>query len=109
MKRKLIWLISNGALAVALWFALNGNIGAQRLFCFATWFFAICMVMVQCANPPSLKDLKIRGRSVPALLSHSIGAAFVIILIYQGWWFTAIGQILNELAEYSLFDNSEAK
>ena len=94
MKRILEWLAINTIFVIALYFALFENvIGAQRLVIFFTWFTAISALMVM--HPDTTATLRKTGRAIPAWIDAMYDAAVLGLLVWFGWWWTAIGYLIH--------------
>lgn len=81
--------------AALLYFAVNGNIGAARLYIFLTWLVLICYAFTLFTNT----KLKASSYLVhePALVSWLIALSFVGVLVWHGWWPTAVASMINQL------------
>ncbi|MCW1921293.1 hypothetical protein OKA05_01940 [Luteolibacter arcticus] len=106
LKRVLRWMLSNAALGLLVWLAVNNVTGAGRLLSFVTWFFAVLIFLIA-ANNEAKEKLRLRGRSLPAWLSHGVGYTMVFVLVWHGWGFTAFALVICELSEAAIYDGGE--
>ncbi len=104
--RPLLSAVTIAALAWCAWAGVNGNEGAGRVLQFAAWFMAITFIGAVC--PADFGDVRAKGRSLPAWLSHGTGIAMILFLVWHGWIWTAIALALHEIGVASVFrTNSE--
>jgi hypothetical protein len=106
MKKILHWIIMNGLLALCAWLAINGSIGAERVFC----FFAIAIGLLQFAGSflDEVREAAQRkGRFIPSWIAHGTGLSFVAMCVWQGWIFTGIAMLLGELGEAAIYHKKE--
>jgi hypothetical protein len=101
-KKILHWIIINGLLALCAWLAINGSIGAERVFC----FFTIAMGLLQFAGS-FLDDIREtaqkNGRFIPSWIARGAGLSFVAMCAWQGWIFTGIAILLGALGEDAIY------
>jgi hypothetical protein len=106
MKKILHWIIINGLLTLCAWLAINGSIGAERVFC----FFAIAMGFLQFFAPLSdevREAAQKKGRFIPAWVSHGADLSFVAMCVWQNWIFTGIVMLLGSLGEAAIYHKKE--
>lgn len=91
-----------------LWHAVNGHVAAGRVVGFWIWFGTTIIV---CASfiDVTRNQMRAKGRSVPAWLSHSAGAAIVGWLVWHGWTTLAIVALVAEICENYIFSKEEEK
>jgi hypothetical protein len=97
------WVTLNCLVAWCAWSAiLNGNVGAGRVLRFTVWVFAIMTLMGACA-PSVAAKIRNEGRSVPAWMSVGCGISLLAFFVWNGWWTTAVGMLLMEMGEASIY------
>jgi len=103
------WTIINGLLAWCAWEAVgNESVGAGRVLAFTAWLFGPLAILCAC-SPDARKKIAAKGRSVPAWLSHGYGIPMIAILVWNGWWMTAIGMLLMEIGEATVYSEPNAQ
>lgn len=102
------WAVVNAGMFSLVYFGVNGVVGAERLFCFVVWFFAI-LVLLASTIEKVRNQIGEKGRPIPAWLSHGVGFAMIAYLCWHGWWFSVFAVTLNEIIEAMIFHKEEPK
>ena len=100
--RHLISAFINGLICWCAWGAVTGSVGAGRVMVLTSWILAILYLLLAC-NTAGIKQLKERGRSIPAWLCHGYDVALILYLVWYGWWFTSIAWIISTLVVASIY------
>ncbi len=104
VRRVLVWVAMNGAMAWCAWAGVHGNEGAGRVYVFVTWLFAIIATLGFLIGDKKIAEkLQKEGRPVWPWLSHGYDATMIVFLVWHGWWWTAIGVTLLTIAEANIY------
>lgn len=108
MKRLLPWLATNGTVIAGLAYVTfwDASVGIERLVKFPFIFFAMVGWFIACREKLKSKK-RAMGRPVHRVVSHLVGAVYVLWLVYLGFWVTMVFATLNELAEVSIHDSKQ--
>ena len=109
------WAFINGLLGTTAWYAVyQGSKGATNCIIAFCWFqlvmcFLVLLLLIMRNHMPTdpLADIKSKGRSVPAWLSHLVGLAGIIMFLWNGWWFCGVVQIVNEIIEALMYSDDQ--
>ncbi len=103
--RLFTWAVMNGLFAWCMWLALvEASEGARNVLIFVTWLYGVlCWVAV--SDGDIRKNVKKKGRVIPAALSHGVGLAYIVVLIWHGWWWTGIAWTMIEACEATIYGN----
>lgn len=84
------WLVVNAGLACLLYSALQGVSGAQNVYVALIWFVAV--LATGTVSDDYVKDnaQQLRDRRVPQAFNNIANGLFLGVLVWHGWWLTAI-------------------
>lgn len=97
------WIIFYGVFfGILLWRSIEGEAWAANLF--EVLSFMVCGLHVICLfDDETHLQAYLRGRSVPALLSCSIGFVYALFSFGLGWFWVGFFWVLTEATEYCIF------
>lgn len=111
MKNALImirWLVVNSAFAAALYFALQGHDGITNVYVSLVWLMAVALVATRAMDHQTAHD-KMAKHPVPAWLDRLHDFTVVFVLVYFGWWWTALGMFIHLVALDMIRDTPKVK
>ena len=98
------WAIINGGIAALGVFAvITGHVGAARLFCFISWFCGITQLLA-CFNEEVKAKARAKRTPIYPWISHLMDFSLIGILVWNGWWWTAIAWILMWLSYVNIYE-----
>jgi len=95
--RAIYWTATNSAMAALAWYAVNGSMGAANVLVFVTWFVLSLVSLSFFLPDEEIEKIQKKGRSVPAWMSFVYDTAFVLFLVWNGWFLTAIATTLTAI------------
>lgn len=109
LKRIIKWILWNaGAGYIAYLGVIKDIEGAARVLSFAVWFFAITCLISAFVEEVKMKARE-KGLSVPMWLSVWYDVALMVLLIWHGWIFTAIGILIMMFGISVIYKQPEEK
>jgi hypothetical protein len=103
MDRRIKWCAWSAGFYLALYAALIlENVGFQRVVIFWVWLLLVGSICS--ATPTAIKKSRAKGRSVPRWLDVGLDIAAVMVLVYFGWWVTAIALFMNASVQAYIHD-----
>lgn len=96
-----LWLLSNIALGYFIFLGVHGVQGAINVVVALAAISAVAAVAIH-NNKEVIKDVASRGLYVPKWLRKLVDYSGIAVLVWYGWWFTALAWLIGSLF-YAVF------
>jgi len=88
--------------------AVEGSLGASRLYCFFAWIGALLTALAAfgiLADPTDekLAEARAKGYSLPAWVRWPLSIALVMFLVWHGWWGSVIAALITSVSNMVFF------
>lgn len=88
------WIVANGGIAALGTFAvITGHLGAARLSCFISWFCGSIQFLAS-FNKEIVEKARAHRTPISPWISHLMDFPMIGMLVWHGWWWTAIAWVL---------------
>lgn len=105
MKKIIIWVLSNGLLAVALYLGfIKHAIEAERIAYFAAWIAIVCCLLQIPETSQAL--MKKAGRSVPVWIDIPFDILVALVFIWHAAWITGAFYFLHMIIQQACWSNA---
>ena len=95
-KRVLVWTLYNTALFVLAYVALVMDIqGATNVLIATAWL--LCVSSFATYVPEAVRQNHTKRRAVPEWLDTMSNVGLTGVLVWYGWWFTAIALVIHHI------------
>jgi hypothetical protein len=84
---------------------VQGNIGAARVYCFFVWLDFSTFLLLIASSGKGTERLKEIGRSVNPIFDSLLDMLTIGVLIYFGWYITAIALFIATGLKASFYDD----
>jgi hypothetical protein len=106
-KRVIKWTATNAVVCAALWMATaRGSIGCARIVVFMTWLNAVAGTLAALGAAKDVSEAaKLRSchSAAPEWIRSMLTSVIMLIMVYNGWIWTAVGLIWSYGAWGSLY------